>query len=58
MYHLDQRLSRILSDTGLEQAAWLRRDQENRNSRSARERIGILLIAQSEKLAGRQAGAA
>ncbi len=59
MYHSDHRLSKILSDTRLEQAKSLRdRNHRDRNSNSARRRIGLLLIARGEKLAGRQAKAA
>ncbi len=58
MYYLDQRLSRILSDIRLEQAESLRRSKRHHKSKSARQRIGLLLIAQGERLAGRQAKAA
>ena len=58
MYYLDHRLSKILSDIRLDEAQSLRKSQQRRQSQGARQRLGLLLIAQGEKLAGRQAKAA
>ena len=58
MYYIDQRLSKILSDIRLEEARSLGKSQKLRNSTGARHKIGLLLIARGEKLAGRQAKAA
>ena len=58
MYYIDHRLSKILSDIRLEQAESLRKSHELRKSKGALQRLGLLLIAQGERLAGRQAKAA
>ena len=55
MSHLDHRLAQILSDVRLEQAKAIREKQIHSKKQSARHRLGLLLIAQGERLAERQA---
>jgi hypothetical protein len=52
MSYLDLRLSKILSDTRIEQASSIRKshNRSSRGRRRARERLGRLLIAQGERL--------
>lgn len=59
MHISDHRLSKALSDIRLEQGASIGRNQERKiRSSDARHRLGLLLIAQGEKLARREARAA
>lgn len=53
MNYFDPRLSKILSDLRLEQAESIRRRKPDNPSskRSYRERLGLSLIAQGERLA-------
>lgn len=53
MSYLDLRLSKTLSDTRIEHARSIGRSQmrTSKGRRTARERLGRLLIAQGERLA-------
>jgi len=51
----DHRFARVLSDARLEQAKAIRQKQIHNKRQSARHRLGLLLIAQGEKLAKGQA---
>lgn len=59
MIYFDYRLGKILSDNRLEQAEAIRRSRrEQSNTRSSRERLGLLLIALGRRLTQGKAKAA
>lgn len=57
MYFHDQRIAQALADHRLEQAASIRRRRSIKGKMTAKQRLGLLLIARGEKLANREAKA-
>lgn len=58
MHISDHRLSNALSDIRLERAGSIRHMEKRKRGAGARQKLGLLLIARGEKLAGREARAA
>lgn len=58
MHISDHRLARVLSESRLERAESLRSKNQRQHQKGTKQRLGLLLIAQGERLANSEARAA